>query len=61
MEIDLYRIKIGPNDVKYTSRSMNYLEIKKDYSEERKRGICYRWNNQSILILTSLTRLNQKT
>jgi len=42
MEIDLYRIKRGPNDVKYTSRSKNYLETKGDHSEERKKGICYR-------------------
>jgi len=42
MEIDLYRIKRGPNDIKYTSRTKNYVSGKKDFSEEKKKGVCFR-------------------
>ena len=41
MEVDLYRIKRGPNDIKYTSRTKNYVETKNDHSNERKQDICY--------------------
>ncbi len=42
MEIDLYRIKRGPNDIKYTARKKNYVEYNKDYEEERKKGLCFK-------------------
>ena len=42
MEIDLYRIKRGPNDIKYNSRTKNYVNDKKDFREEKKKGICFR-------------------
>ena len=42
MEIDLYRIKRGPNDIKYTARKKNYVEHIKDYEEERKKGLCFK-------------------
>ena len=41
MDIDLYRIKRGPNERKYTYRPIKYKEEKRDYSEERKKGVCF--------------------
>jgi len=41
MDIDLYRIKRGPNEKKYTYLPKKYKEEKRDYSEERKRNVCF--------------------
>ena len=41
MEIDLYRIKRGPNDIKYRARTKNYTNNEKNYNEEKRKGICY--------------------
>jgi len=42
MEIDLYRIKRGPNDVKYNTKTRNYIENQRDTSKEKKKGVCFR-------------------
>ena len=42
MDIDLYRIRKGRKDVKYfPSHKKLYREDKNDFSEERKKGICF--------------------
>jgi len=41
MDIDLYCIKKGPNKRKYTYRPIKHKEEKRDYSEERKKGVCF--------------------
>ena len=60
MEIDLYRIKRGPNDVKYTSRTKNYIETKGDHSEERKKGICYRCKQSGHFSFNCPNRIKPK-
>jgi len=60
MEIDVYRIKRGPNDIKYNSRTKNYIENKKDNSKDKKKGVCFTCHQLGHLSFNCPNRIKPK-
>ena len=60
MDVDLYRIKRGPNDKKYTFSRKYYLDNKNDYSEEKKKGLCFRCKQPGHLSFNCPNKIRPK-
>ncbi len=60
MDVDIYRIKRGPNDIKYTSRTKNYVETKKDVSKDKKSGVCFTCHQPGHLSFNCPNRIKPK-